>query len=242
MKYFYSFMQKMIEYRYRKNKGINIYMFHQVNQDRKNWLDSHVCITEESFKKFIYGLKKANTRFLSVKDLGRVKNNLENVPSAVLTFDDIFEDAYKYAFPILKENNIPYCVFITENYIDKKGYITTQELNNLLEEPLCTIGYHSKNHILMRKLSNEKISDEIECCEFEEKIGKKISYFAFPYGSVYACSKKSIKIAKDKNYKLIFSTVSVPCTQLWIEKGKSFIPRINVNEENYEKLLERIRL
>jgi peptidoglycan/xylan/chitin deacetylase (PgdA/CDA1 family) len=237
MKYFYSGIQKITEHLYRNQKGVNIYMFHQVNDNISKWKDRGVCITVEGFSNFIHALRNRKCDFLSMDELNQ--NNLKTDQSVVITFDDIFEDAYKFAFPILIDYKIPFCVFVSEYLVDTENYITGEELDKLSREPLCTIGYHTKNHLLMRLLTTEQVEFEVDCRDFEEKIGKEIKYFAFPYGSVYACSKKSIKIVKKKKYSFSFSTIAVPCTKRNIIKYSSFLPRINVAEENYKTLLER---
>jgi peptidoglycan/xylan/chitin deacetylase (PgdA/CDA1 family) len=237
MRYFYSGIQKIIEHHYRNKMGVNIYMFHQVNDDKSRWKDHGVCITAEGFSQFIYTLKSKNCTFLSVDDL-----NLEIAKTdraAMITFDDVFEDAYHFAFPLLIENKIPFCVFVSEKLVDTEGYITSEELMELTKESLCTIGFHTKSHLLMRFLTTEQIESEVDCSSLENKIDKDIQYFAFPYGSVYACSQRSIDIIAKGKYLLSFSTIAVPCTPDAIMKHKNFLPRINVNEKNYKILLER---
>jgi hypothetical protein len=91
----------------------------------------------------------------------------------------------------------------------------------------------------MRFLTTEQIESEVDCSSLENKIDKDIQYFAFPYGSVYACSQRSIDIIAKGKYLLSFSTIAVPCTPDAIMKHKNFLPRINVNEKNYKILLER---
>lgn len=238
-RYFYSMIQKMIECLHRKDLGVNIFMFHQVDDEKKAWNDYNVCITKSGFLRFLEGLEDESCQFISVDALNEIQNH-ENGKKVVLTFDDIFQDAYKNAFPILIEKNIPFCVFIAENYIDKPGYITSDELEQLSQQPLCTIGYHTKNHGMMRTLSSSEIEYELDCHDFARRIGNRIRYFAFPYGSVYACSLKSIQAAAEQPYALVFSTISTACTKKWMKKKYKFIPRININEDNFRKILEKL--
>lgn len=234
-------MQKIIEHLHRADLGVNIYMFHQVNDLRKEWQDNSVCITKSGFFDFIEALEEKSYEFISVDELNET-NGYGKEKKAVITFDDIFQDAYENAFPILIKKNIPFCVFIAENYIDKPGYITSDELEKLAQESLCTIGYHTKNHAVMRGLQSSEINNELDCHNFECRIGRRIQYFAFPYGSIYACSFKSIKMAIRYKYKLAFSTISISCSEKWLKNKYKFIPRINVNEDNFRHILERTRL
>lgn len=237
MRYLYSFIQKLIEKTGKNTAGLRIYMFHQINDDKTEWKDRGVSITQSGFKMFIEGLQAKRCHFLALDDLSADKAKPGNV---IITFDDIFQDAVKNAIPFLVERNIPFCIFITENYIDSDGFLTSESLQELLDEPLCTIGFHTKNHKLMRFLTRKEVGEEMECIDFEKLVGRNISFFAFPYGSLYACTIRSILVAKRK-YTFSFSTVSIPCSKRRLKKAPYFVPRINICEANYRRKLEEIQ-
>lgn len=228
MRYFYSAIQKIIELCYiREHKSSRIYMFHQVNDDKTQWQSPDVCISEQGFKKFIGELVSKNTKFYSVSDLKKNKGGV------CLTFDDVYADACENAFPFLIENRIPFCIFVALQYIGKKGYISKEQLQWLKNEPLCTIGYHTVHHKMMRDMKADEIQKEMDPTEMEQLLGKDCVYFAFPYGSLWACTKESVQLVSKMKYRMAFSTIAVPCTEYWWKKHRFFLPRINVNEENY---------
>lgn len=228
MRYFYSAIQKIIEIAYRNcSKGCKIYMFHQVNDDRTVWDDCNVCISEQGFKCFIDKLIQAKNQFYPLEHL---KISREGI---YITFDDIFSDACENAIPYLIEKEIPFCVFVTSSYIGKGNFVTEKQIEWLKREPLCTIGYHAKNHLMMRRLNSKDIDNEIDSEVLERMIGRKCKVFAFPYGSLWACTKASVQKVAGKQYSMAFSTVSVPCTDHWWISQRFFLPRININEANY---------
>lgn len=234
-RYFYSLIQKVIEYATRKRKkGCCIYMFHYVGDDVDRWENPNISITEQGFRYFVDKLIEWNTLFLKLDQL-----NSNIAPSVIITFDDIYRCACENAIPYLIENSIPFCVFVTLDTIGKSDYITFEQLEWLESEPLCTIGYHSKSHKMMRMLSTEDVYREIDVEEFERLIGKKCDYFAFPYGSLWACAKENINMVAKQNYKMAFSTISSPCVERWRNKMRFFLPRINICEHNYVKELKR---
>lgn len=235
MRYVYSFVQKIIELANANKTGSKILMFHQVNDDKNKWQDSGCSISQKGFIELIDNLLADGYDFFSIDELEKHTDS----KSVFLTFDDIYADAVENAFSYLIKKSIPFCVFISENYVDKSGFISSEQLERLIAEPLCTIGYHTKGHMLMRNLNADQIKKELLCTEFEKKIGKKVEYFAFPYGSVYACSKKSINIAKTMEYKYVFSTLNMPCNSSWLKRKSYFLPRINVSEMNYKKIMRR---
>lgn len=234
MRYFYSLIQKIIERAYKKSNGLRVYMFHQVNDDQTKWENKGVSITKTGFIQFIDGLIEKKCSFLSVNDLSEDNAISSNV---IITFDDIYQDAVDNAIPFLVEKSIPFCVFITENFVDKEGFITNESLTRLMAEPLCTIGFHTKNHNLMRYLKYNKFIYETDCEEFEKRILREVPFFAFPYGSLYACNLKSILSVRAK-YKYSFSTISIPCSKWLIKRIPFFLPRINVCEASYKERLE----
>lgn len=239
MRFLCSLIQKTIECINCKSKGISVYMFHQVTNDIKQWENKNCCITADGFKNFVNYLVEKKYKFISLNQLA--KEEVQYEKEVIFTFDDVYEDAYNHAFPILIEKKIPFCVFICENFLGKQGYITNKQFEELLDEPFCTIGYHTKNHELMRRIPVEKIDYEVDCQDFEKQIQRKIYCFAFPYGSLYACSRKSIALVKEKSYKLIFSTISSLCTQRWRKRHYEFLPRINVNEKNYMRIIKKLK-
>lgn len=230
----YSLQQKIIEFKYRKATGSAIYMFHQVNDDKNLWIDEDVCITYESFCRFIDTLQSKSIKFYPIEQLEKY---LDDSHAAFITFDDIFADAYENAMSFLEGKGIPYTVFITSNYVDKDPFISQDQLQKLKQSEFCTIGYHTKSHPLMRAIDIEKMKEEITAVHFVDFKSKEMKIFAFPYGSVYACTKESIKFVKKCGYRMGFSTIAVRCSQKWFENNRWFLPRININEKNYTKVL-----
>ena len=233
---FFSLMQKSIEWI--SNiffSGTFVFMFHQVNDNKKEWKDSNLSITKASFNEFIRKLLQNGYKFYSLEQLTECKEK----KAIVLTFDDIYADVVENAIPYLVERRIPFSIFVSERFIDREGYISRKQLNMLRNEPLCTIGYHGKRHSLMRNLSSAQARDEVECSELESILHQSMRFFAFPYGSMYACNWRSVQVVKKANYKFAFSTISAPCNSLWINFFGYFLPRININEHNYQRFLRR---
>lgn len=235
-RYLYSGIQKTIERLGRSRTGTKVLMFHQVNNDEREWTDASICVSRDRFESFIERLLKCEYHFVPVCEL---EKNIINSRNVIVTFDDVFQDSIRNAVPYLVEKQIPFCVFISDCCVGKKGYVTLEEIEMLKQEPLCTIGYHTKNHLLMRSLDIEKTQLEINSKDFEREHDIAIQYFAYPYGSLFACSKQNRNVLKSSNYKLAFSTFSLECTYHWLRKRPYFLPRINVNESNIENITKR---
>ncbi len=223
--------QNYLTWRMKRKKGdMYILMLHEVTTESENPLYESVSITKSNFEALITSIFENKIEFDSVTNLYKDKGK-----RVIITFDDIFENAYRNAFPLLNERKIPYTVFITTEYVDKEGFITTEQLNELKENPLCTIGFHANRHLLMRELNNQEIKENVNSQYFEDKFGIKCEYFAFPYGSVYACPKRAIELAKGK-YLAVFSTINSTVSAEQLDKSNSFIPRLCVNDKTWNKI------
>jgi peptidoglycan/xylan/chitin deacetylase (PgdA/CDA1 family) len=155
----------------------------------------------------------------------------------VITFDDVHESVYKYAYPLLKSRNIPFALFVNLSLLDTPNFITTPQLIEMAKCHLCTIGSHGINHVFYRNLKRNQCSAELESSKknLEFLIKKPIDFFAFPYGSLVACSFRNITEAKGSNYKMAFSTIP---SGVWHSPiiNKYFIPRVNVSNKVIKRL------
>lgn len=221
-------IQKVLQYKLNcmDNTGYT-WMFHCIIENEDEWNEPEYSITAHSFiqliKKYIsdgYNFKEVNQIFQGTKN-----NNV------FITFDDGYKGVYEYVYPICQKYQIPFCVFITIEYIDKKGYLGRDQLIELSNCKLCTIGAHTISHPKLRYLNDEDISKEVvESKRLLEKIiNKNVDVFAYPYGSVYAVDNRSIEAVKNAGYNIAFSTLKSHNVNL--EEARFFLPRININEK-----------
>ena len=201
-----------------------VYMFHNVLDD----LDTY-SISKNNFEKMISYLND-NKKIVGVDEL---INNLDR-DNVVITFDDAYASVYHEAYPILKELNIPYYIFICLEYLDKDNYLSTSMIKEMLKDSKCILGSHSLKHELSRFKSDSELQNELlESKEYLEKqFNVNVDCFAFPYGSKYAVSDSNIEIANDI-YKNVFLTYPLSYNN---EYGH-LIPRININNNNFQKEL-----
>lgn len=216
----YIFWTKYYEHKYRaKNEENIIYMFHEIVDEKTN--PKEFKTNKESFEIFlknILDIKKA----VSLEDIVKNKEN----GYFTITFDDVYKNFYTNAYHILRKYNIPFTLFISPGLMGKKGFLSKKELEILSKDKLCTIGAHTINHVRLRteKNSYEEIKKSKEI--LEKILNKEVRYFAYPYGSIYACSNKNIKEVKKIGFEAAFSTIrgTVPKN---IDKYKYFLPRVN---------------
>lgn len=119
----------------------------------------------------------------------------QNLPekSVVISFDDAHRSIYEVAFPMLKQRNWPFSLFVSSVSKDMNysAYMTWEELAEMRDYG-AEIGGHSETHAhLARRLDSEsesawlaKVVSEIDQGNqrIEEELNIKVRAFAYPYG------------------------------------------------------------
>lgn len=229
--YHYIFWTKLYEYVFRKNEnGENIiYMFHSIHDGET--LPKEFKTNKESFEKFLESeLRKRKASSISRIIEGKCRGTF------AITFDDVFENVYINAYPILQQYNIPFTLFVATGLINKPGYLTSEELRKLSQDTLCTIGAHTVNHVRLR--TNDRAYEEIieSKRKLENILEKEVEFFAYPYGSIFACSRKNIKQVEKVGFSAAFSTMK-GFLPIKFDKYRFFLPRNN--GDHYVKYLEQ---
>lgn len=213
------------------------YMFHSV-VDTPEQVYSQFAITKESFEQFIrYELSRGQKPM----DAETLKKAVDN-PDAykdyfVVTFDDIYDSVYTNAYPVLKANNILFIVFVSPSLIDavdpssKCPMITSEHLKEIASDPLCIIGAHGKEHKPFRNYNEKEARRSMEECKrwLEDKLGKRVDFFAFPFGRRVEVSNANIRTLLQCDYHCGFSALDGSLKQKWFST-RWFLPRILVDE------------
>ncbi len=189
-------------------------------------LDYHNFTTEESssykiniveFEKQMDYLAAHNYSVISLSELlaGLRDGQLPPKP-IVITIDDGFKSTYTLAYPVLKKYNFPATLFLYTNFIEKNnGSLTWEEIREMTKNNI-EIGSHTLSHCnLLKYKKNEnyetylaRIRREIFLSKeiLESKIGRKVKFFAYPYGA-YGPTIKDLVI--QAGYEGIFNANSM---------------------------------
>ena len=79
----------------------------------------------------------------------------------LITIDDAFLSFYNYAWPFLKENQIPFILFTSTETIGNKGYMTMDQLKEVESHSFAYLGNHSHSHEYMVEFDFEKYKKDI---------------------------------------------------------------------------------
>ena len=199
------------------NDSVSVVMFHKIS-NKTNVAEKFVC-NENDFKMYLASIKNT-VGFITPDKLFEINKGV------LLTFDDATEDLFIVVYPILKKLEIPFVVFVTTGFIGKTGYINEDQLAELNNYPSCFIGAHTISHPKLR-FSNEadkEIEESIN--NLESIINKPVDLFAYPYGSIFACSRKNVKCVSKTKVDYAFSTIP-GYINAYAKKHKYFLPRFN---------------
>lgn len=169
--------------------------------------------------------------WLKCKNTIQLENWEQSKDFYALTIDDVPENFYHNAYPLLKKYGIPFTLFVNISLLNRKGFITNEQLLEMSQCQLCTIGSHGVSHGEFAMLSNDEALNDLRQSReaLEQLIRKPVEMYAYPYGSYYACGYANKHVAREV-YKYAFGTVACPITKPLLLK-RYFLPRINVDVE-----------
>lgn len=170
----------------KKDVGIflPIFMYHHIKDVPSGDKMPGLFMPKDIFRSQIQELKKMGYEAIFMKDyVYTLKNNPNK--KYVITIDDGYDDNYYNAFEVLKTENVKATIYIIVNAIDKPGYLTKTQIEEMKNSGLVEFASHTMNHIDLKKADDKKRNYEIlESKIILEKIlGEKVYSFAYPYGS-----------------------------------------------------------
>lgn len=114
--------------------------------------------------------------------------------------------------------------------IKEKGMLWEQ-INEMANHPLCTIGGHTVSHPALNMLSDNSFRKEIRegVMKIEAATGKKVQHFAYPYGSPNIIGNREYRLIKDFSFKTTFCS-SGGCILRSDMTSTTHLPRVFLNE------------
>lgn len=90
----------------------------------------------------------------------------------------------------------------------EKLAMSWEEVSQLAASPLVTIGAHTLNHAALNQLSEDEVRDECMGSKelLDDKIGKPIQHFSYPFGSAREIGKRECAIVRKCGFKTATTT------------------------------------
>ena len=157
-----------------------------------------------------------------LNEFNKVKKNKK----ILITIDDGFKSFYNEAWPYLKENKIPFILFVSTEPVGKRGYMTWDEIKEINDSDLGFIGHHSHTHEYLIDMTEKEFINDIETATkiFKNKLGYVPPIFSYPFGEYSLFMKNYIS----KNFKVAFGQHS---GIIDYNKDKFELPRFPINEK-----------
>lgn len=184
------------------NQGqLSILMYHGII-DRAQSLSDWCFVDVSSFRAQIKYLKK-HFKVISLSEaVGLLKSGDISSPTAVITFDDGYQNIYDLAFPILHEENVPATIFLATSSVDTDSTIWTGALHNAIaktQKP--TFSWHGSSFELHNTQNKQDALTIIKAgmkkksqSEIMEEVGKIISELI---------GVESYRVEEDSPYRIL---------------------------------------
>lgn len=151
----------------------------------------------------------------------RYLSRLKPKAAVKVTFDDGFENFFYYAYPVLLRYNIYSILFITPEFINKKVPISCSLGQHISWMPLnwqqvreisdsgIEIGAHGLKHLNLPGLSGQDLVREIAGSKMaiEAAVGRRVRYFAYPYGSRTSFNAEIKRLIRDSGYDEAYTNI-----------------------------------
>ena len=197
-------------------------MYHRFNENRY----PSTNIKMDIFHKQMQMIKKLNYEFYNPKFLIEEFDKPKNNKKILITIDDGFKSFYNEAWPYLRENEIPFILFVSTEPVGKNGYMNWEEIKEIYNSEIGHIGHHSHTHEYLIDMDKNEFIKDIETATkiFKERLGYSPSIFSYPFGEYSLYMKKYIS----NNFKIAFGQHS---GVIDINKDKFELPRFPINEK-----------
>ena len=197
-------------------------MYHRFNENKY----PSTNIKMDIFQKHIKIIKELDYEFYNPKFFINEFKKPKNKKKILITIDDGFKSFYNNAWPYLKENKIPFILFVSTEPVGKNGYMTWDEIIEIDKSEFGYIGHHSHSHDYLIDKSEEEFINDIELASkiFKNKLGYVPKIFSYPFGEYSLFMKQYIA----KNFEIAFGQHS---GIIDVNKDKFELPRFPINEK-----------
>ena len=121
-----------------------------------------------------------------------------------ITFDDGYRDNLTVALPLLEKFQLPMTLFVAPGFVGREGYLSKDDLREISQHPLVTIGAHGLWHRHFNRLTAADARFELVEARhlLGEIIGKQVELLAWPYAE---CNEELERLSEECGYRASWS-------------------------------------
>jgi len=152
----------------------------------------------------------------------------------------LYDEVYRYLRSMKNENELRRVVrdLCACHGIDPLSFsrdlcMSWEEIARLAADPLCTIGAHTVNHVMLRKVQNDstvRAEMEMSRAVLEAALGKRPQHLAYPVGDPTSAGPREFRIAAELGFKTAVTTRPGVIFKAHRDHLTA-LPRISVNGE-----------
>jgi len=185
-----------------------ILMYHSIT-DQPVTTDM-LTVSVGTFRSQMRFLKEHKYNVLPLEELAKLISQKKRIPARTLaiTLDDGYRDNYLYAYPVLKEYNLPATIFIITGEVGRPGNdrLDWDEIKAMQSSGLISFGSHCLGAEPLVNLKSEQgVRQQVFESKriLEEKLGAGVNMFSYPEGLFNAKIKQMVI---DAGYHLAVAT------------------------------------
>ena len=171
-------------------------MYHFILDDYGENLDVENFVKPSTLEEQLKYIVENGYQTVFVNEIEDLSNYTKPV---ALTFDDCFVYFYNNAFPLLKKYNQKASIYIICNYVNGPNYLTTEQIQEMVDSGLVSVQSHTLSHQKLSTLSLEDMKKELDESKsyLDSTYNINIDTICYPIGDY---KERVIEYAKG-NYK-----------------------------------------
>ena len=183
-------------------------------------------IQMDVFKNHLKQIIASGFEFVNPNLFPQIFSEEKSKKKFLLTIDDGYLSFYKNAWPYLKDNKIPFLIFISTEAVGKSGYMNWEQINEIEKYDFVSIGNHSHSHDYLVNFDFEEFKKDIKKSIeiFEVNLGYNPIFFSYPFGEWDLNQKKYIS----DYFQFAFGQHS---GVIDLNKDRHELPRFPINEQ-----------
>ncbi len=145
--------------------SLRILMYHKISESETDFL----TVNSQQLKQQLLWLKE-HYHIIKLSDLQKHIEFKTALPqnALLITFDDGYKNNYELAYPIFKELNVPFSIFLVSDFINQsllydnqiQDFLNTNQL--LAMSDIVEFGLHGLNHANINELSEDELKHEVK--------------------------------------------------------------------------------
>ena len=160
--------------------GIPVLMYHCIAGEPRTGDENLYCRPAQLEEQFDY-LKQNGYTTLFAEEYEKAYGAHKPV---ILTFDDGYEDCYTELYPLLKKYDFKATIFMVGDYIDKDGYLSSEQIREMAKSGYVSVQSHTAHHVDLASMSGDELDGEFResCANLAKATGKNVTAISYPGG------------------------------------------------------------